>query len=282
MAINYQEKETILHVKDLSIAYNGRVIIENINLEEKNIVLDNGKVQGQTIAFLGRSGRGKSTFFRALTGLEKPTTGVVLIPDYSKEISNGLQPAKKVQEGDVGFVNQKYSLFRHKTVYQALMYALRNSTLSNIEKDEKIMHYLTSWGLEKSKDQYPNELSGGQRQRTAILEQLLNSGFYMVLDEPFSGLDVGNVMSVKTAFNLVSESHELNTIIFSTHDIELAVELADSIYILGFPMINNELTNSGTILRNYDLKKMGIAWHNELTIDHLELIKEIKSLMLAS
>jgi ABC-type nitrate/sulfonate/bicarbonate transport system ATPase subunit len=282
MAINYQEKETILHVKDLSIAYNGRVIIENINLEEKNIVLDNGKVQGQTIAFLGRSGRGKSTFFRALTGLEKPTTGVVLIPDYSKEISNGLQPAKKVQEGDVGFVNQKYSLFRHKTVYQALMYALRNSTLSNIEKDEKIMHYLTSWGLEKSKDQYPNELSGGQRQRTAILEQLLNSGFYMVLDEPFSGLDVGNVMSVKAAFNLVSESHELNTIIFSTHDIELAVELADSIYILGFPMINNELTNSGTILRNYDLKKMGIAWHNELTIDHLELIKEIKSLMLAS
>jgi ABC-type nitrate/sulfonate/bicarbonate transport system ATPase subunit len=282
MAINYQEKETILHVKDLSIAYNGRIIIENINLEEKNIVLDNGKVQGQTIAFLGRSGRGKSTFFRALTGLEKPTTGVVLIPDYSKEISNGLQPAKKVQEGDVGFVNQKYSLFRHKTVYQALMYALRNSTLSNIEKDEKIMHYLTSWGLEKSKDQYPNELSGGQRQRTAILEQLLNSGFYMVLDEPFSGLDVGNVMSVKAAFNLVSESHELNTIIFSTHDIELAVELADSIYILGFPMINNELTNSGTILRNYDLKKMGIAWHNELTIDHLELIKEIKSLMLAS
>jgi polar amino acid transport system ATP-binding protein len=104
----------------------------------------------------------------------------------------------------------------------------------------------------------------------------------MVLDEPFSGLDVGNVMSVKAAFNLVSESHELNTIIFSTHDIELAVELADSIYILGFPMINNELTNSGTILRNYDLKKMGIAWHNELTIDHLELIKEIKSLMLAS
>jgi ABC-type nitrate/sulfonate/bicarbonate transport system ATPase subunit len=282
MAINYQEKETILHVKDLSIAYNGRIIIENINLEEKNIVLDNGKVQGQTIAFLGRSGRGKSTFFRALTGLEKPTTGVVLIPDYSKEISNGLQPAKKVQEGDVGFVNQKYSLFRHKTVYQALMYALRNSTLSNIEKDEKIMHYLTSWGLEKSKDQYPNELSGGQRQRTAILEQLLNSGFYMVLDEPFSGLDVGNVMSVKAAFNLVSESHELNTIIFSTHDIELAVELADSIYILGFPMMNNELTNSGTILRNYDLKKMGIAWHNELTIDHLELIKEIKSLMLAS
>jgi ABC-type nitrate/sulfonate/bicarbonate transport system ATPase subunit len=282
MAIKYQEKETILHVKDLSIAYNGRVIIENINLEEKDIVLDNGKVQGQIIAFLGRSGRGKSTFFRALTGLEKPTTGVVLIPDYSKEISNGLQPAKKVQEGDVGFVNQKYSLFRHKTVYQALMYALRNSTLSNIEKDEKIMHYLTSWGLEKSKDQYPNELSGGQRQRTAILEQLLNSGFYMVLDEPFSGLDVGNVMSVKAAFNLVSESHELNTIIFSTHDIELAVELADSIYILGFPMINNELTNSGTILRNYDLKKMGIAWHNELTIDHLELIKEIKSLMLAS
>jgi ABC-type nitrate/sulfonate/bicarbonate transport system ATPase subunit len=239
-------------------------------------------VQGQTIAVLGRSGRGKSTLFRALTGLETPTTGVVLIPDYKKSVINEQQPAKKVEEGDVGFVNQKYSLFRHKTIYQALLYALRSSSLSKAEKDEKIMHYLSTWGLEKSKNQYPNELSGGQRQRTAILEQLLNSGFYMVLDEPFSGLDVGNILNVKNAFNLIGQNHELNTIIFSTHDIELAVELADSIYVLGFPVENNVLGDAGTILKHYDLKQLGLAWQKEFTNDHLSLVKEIKITMLAS
>jgi len=281
MATKYEQKETVLHVKDLSVAYNGKTIIEHISLDEKDVVLD-GKVQGQVIAFLGRSGRGKSTFFRALTGLEEPTSGVVLIPDYSKPAVNGQQPAKKVREGDVGFVNQKYSLFRHKTVYQALTYALRNSDLSKEQKDDKIMQYLKTWGLEKARNQYPNELSGGQKQRTAILEQLLNSGYYMVLDEPFSGLDVGNILNVKEAFGLICQSHELNTIIFSTHDIELAVELADSIYIMGYPTVSGQMGNAGTILKNYDLKQMGLAWQNELTADHLSLVREIKAIMLAS
>jgi ABC-type nitrate/sulfonate/bicarbonate transport system ATPase subunit len=240
-------------------------------------------VQGQTIAFLGRSGRGKSTLFRALTGLEKPTTGRVLIPDHSKPATNGSQPAKHVEEGDVGFVDQKYTLFRHKTVYQSLFYALRNSKLSNQERKDKIMTYLRDWGLEKCKDQYPVFLSGGQRQRTAILEQLMTSGYYMVLDEPFSGLDVGNIMSVKKSFQLINESNELNTIIFSTHDIELAVELADSIYVVGHkPGNDGQLGTVGTILKHFDLKQMGLAWQDGLGKDHLECIKEIKDIMLAS
>ena len=68
---------------------------------------------------------------------------------------------------------------------------------------------MSDWGLSANKDQHPAFLSGGQRQRIAILEQLLSSGYYMVLDEPFSGLDVGNVASVKNAFQLINDSHEL-------------------------------------------------------------------------
>ena len=282
MAITYEEKHTVLHVENLSVAYGDRVIISDISFAEKDIVRP-GKEQGQTIAFVGRSGRGKSTLFRALTGLEEPTTGNVLIPDYSKPVVDGKQPAKKVKEGDVGFVDQKYTLFRHKTIYQALTFALRKSDLSGKEKDEKIMHYIKDWGLESCKNQFPNELSGGQRQRTAILEQLLSSGFYMVLDEPFSGLDVGNIMNVKASFNLISDSHELNTIIFSTHDIELAVELADSLYVLGYnKKQDGSLANTGTILKHFDLKKMGLAWKGEFDAAHLELVKEIKNIMLQS
>lgn len=278
----YEQKDTILHVENLSIAYSGKVIISEINLHEKDTVRPD-TAQGQIIAFLGRSGRGKSTLFRALTGLEKPTTGQVLIPDHKQAVTNGRQPAKKVCEGDVGFVNQRYTLFRHKTVYQSLSFALRKSTLSAKEKEEKIMQYLVEWGLEKVKNQYPNELSGGQRQRTAILEQLLSSGYYMVLDEPFSGLDVGNIMSVKKAFQLINCSHELNTIIFSTHDIELAVELADSVYVLGYKDPSNaNAQHYGTLLKHFDLKEMGLAWHDETTPQHHELVKEIKDLMLRS
>jgi ABC-type nitrate/sulfonate/bicarbonate transport system ATPase subunit len=277
MALEYQIQETVLHVEDLSVVYDGKIIIKNINFEEKNIIRP-GKNQGQIIAFLGRSGRGKSTLFRTLTGLESPTTGRVLIPNYNKQITDGMQPAKMVEEGDVGFVDQKYTLFRHKTIYQALYYALRKSKLTNREKQEKIMHYLSDWGLESCQNQYPAFLSGGQRQRTAILEQLLSSGYYIVLDEPFSGLDVGNIMNVKKAFQLINESHELNTIIFSTHDIELAVELADSIYVIGYP----KGETAGTIIKHFDLKKMGLAWHDGLRAEHIECLNEIKEILLSS
>ena len=281
MKKTYEEKDIILHVENLSVVYDGRTIIKDINFVEKDVVRPDVK-QGQIIAFLGRSGRGKSTLFRTLTGLEKPTTGRVLIPDYTKSATAGQQPAKMVEEGDVGFVNQKYTLFRHKTVYQALLFALRKTTLSSAEKEEKVMAYLNEWGLMKAKDQYPVFLSGGQRQRTAILEQLLSSGYYMVLDEPFSGLDVGNIENVKRAFDLIDSSNELNTIIFSTHDIELAVELADSIYIVGYANKGGGPEEVGTIVKHIDLKERGLAWHEGLQKEHLACIKEIREIMQAS
>lgn len=282
MPVAYEQKDTILHVENLTVAYGEKVVLKDVNLIERDVVRPDRK-QGQIIAFVGRSGRGKSTLFKALTGLAKPTSGRVLIPDYDQPATDGRQPAKEVQEGDVGFVNQKYTLFRHKTVYQSLHFALRRTSLTDQEKKEKIMHYLADWGLEKSKDQYPNELSGGQRQRTAILEQLLSSGYYMVLDEPFSGLDVGNIDNVKKSFQLINESHELNTIMFSTHDIELAVELADSLYIIGYPPAEvNAAIHAGTIIKHFDLKQMGLAWHNGFGSDHLACVQDVKQLMLQS
>jgi ABC-type nitrate/sulfonate/bicarbonate transport system ATPase subunit len=280
--MQYEQKDIILHVDNLSVTYGDKTIIKNVSLIERNVTRT-GIVQGQIIAIVGRSGRGKSTLFRALTGLVKPSIGQILIPDYSKEPTNGTQPAKVVAEGDVGFVDQKYTLFRHKTVYDALMYALRNSTITKKEKKDKVMTYLNEWGLEKMKFQYPSELSGGQRQRVAIMEQLLSSGHYMVLDEPFSGLDVGNIQNALKSFDLIERSHELNTVIFSTHDIELAAELADSIYVIGYPK-NEDGSHDpiGTVVKHFDLKQLGIAWKSEFTHQHLELVKEIKSVMLDS
>nr|WP_294934601.1 ATP-binding cassette domain-containing protein [uncultured Flavobacterium sp.] len=276
--MKYSFKETLLYVENLSVEYDGTTIIKDISLVEKDVVRENVANTGQVIAVVGRSGRGKSTFFKALTGLVTPKTGKILIRDFNNPDVNA---AKTVKEGDIGFVDQKYTLFRHKTVLQALQFALRKSTLSTQEKEAKINDYLIKWGLESCRNKYPNELSGGQRQRTAIIEQLFSSEKFLVLDEPFSGLDVGNILEVKKDFELLVDASEYNTIIFSTHDIELAIELAQSIYVIGHPTIDGKKQNYGSVVAKYDLREMGICW-KEPGEDHAKLVKEIVHQMMIS
>jgi ABC-type nitrate/sulfonate/bicarbonate transport system ATPase subunit len=271
-------KEALLYVENLSVAYDDKVIIKDISLIEKDVVRAGVQNTGQTIAIVGRSGRGKSTFFKALTGLVEPKTGKILIKDFASKEANA---AKPVKEGDIGFVDQKYTLFRHKTVKQSLQFALRKSDLSHTEKDKKIKDYIHKWGLENCIDKYPNELSGGQRQRTAIIEQLFSSDQFIIMDEPFSGLDVGNIEEVKKAFDLLSETSEYNTLLFSTHDIKLAIELSQSIYVIGHPTLNGSKKDYGTVVAKYDLRDMGLAW-KEYGEEHRKLYKEIVHQMMIS
>jgi ABC-type nitrate/sulfonate/bicarbonate transport system ATPase subunit len=271
-------KEALLYVENLSVAYDDKVIIKDVSLIEKDVVRTGVENTGQTIAIVGRSGRGKSTFFKALTGLVQPHSGKILIKDFSSKEANA---AKPVSEGDIGFVDQKYTLFRHKTVTQTLQFALRKSPLSQTEKDKKIKEYIHKWGLETCVDKYPNELSGGQRQRTAIIEQLFSSDQFIIMDEPFSGLDVGNIEEVKKAFDLLNETSEYNTLLFSTHDIKLAIELSQSIYVIGHPTLNGSKKDYGTVVAKYDLREMGLAW-KEYGEDHRKLYKEIVHQMMIS
>jgi polar amino acid transport system ATP-binding protein len=277
--MGYRAEETILYVDKLSVGYkdkNGKdkQILKDVTIVEKDIVRDGHTSTGQTIAFIGRSGRGKSTLFKALTGLLAPTSGQILITDFSTADKTD---AKQVAEGDIGFVDQKYTIFRHKTVYQICQYALRKSTLTKPEKEALITEYLTDWGLLEHKDKYSGELSGGQRQRTAIIEQMLTSKHFMILDEPTSGLDIHAIETVKKSFKRILDADEYNTIIFSTHNIEFAVEMADSIYVIGFP----EGDSVSTVIKHFDLKAMGLAW-TAYGSNHLELVKEIKDLIVKS
>lgn len=277
----YEIKQTILYVDNVSIGYDdGKPVLKNVSMIEKDVVREGVNATGQIIAVVGRSGRGKSTLFKVLTGLYKPSEGKVLITN--NENASQEESAKEVHQGDVGFVDQKYTLFRHKTIYQIMVYALNRcesrKKLSKEEKGKIIDEQLEKWGLAEHKDKYPCELSGGQRQRTAIIEQLLTSKHFMVFDEPFSGLDVGNIESVKESFELISTSNELNTVIFSTHDIGLAVELADSIYVIGRP---EGVKDYSTVIQHYDLKELGLAW-SKFGPEHLDLVNKIKSDLLKS
>jgi len=273
--IQYSEKDTILYVDKLSVGYGQKPVLKDINMVIKNVVREGHASTGQVVAIIGRSGRGKSTLFKALTGLIKPTSGQILITDMR---TSDVNDAKIIEEGDMGFVDQKYTLFRHKTVEDIMHYAMRKSAMKKEEKEALITKYLDEWGLSEHRKKYSCELSGGQRQRTAIIEQILSSKHFMILDEPFSGLDVGNIERVKQAFERIKDDNEYNTIIFSTHDIKLAIELADVIYIIGFP---EGTTEYSTIVKHYDLKAMGLAW-TEYNDNHRIVFNEIKELLLKS
>ena len=94
-------------------------------------------------------------------------------------------------------------------------------------------------------------------------------------------MDVGNIEEVKKSFELLSNSNDYNTVIFSTHDIELALELAQSIYVIGYPTVNGKLQNYGSIVAKYDLREMGICWKDKCE-EHDKLYKEIALQMMNS
>ena len=96
----------------------------------------------------------------------------------------------------------------------------------------------------------------------------------MILDEPTSGLDVQGIENVKKAFRLIQKTDELNTIIFSSHLIEFAVEMADVVYFIGHP----EGESYSTIIKKFDLKQLGLAWTGYGS-GHQQVVNEIKQLM---
>jgi polar amino acid transport system ATP-binding protein len=272
---NYTLAEDLLVVENVKVVYGNKTIIRDIGTSQIPFVIKDVKranlQQGQTVAVLGRSGRGKSTLFKAITGIIQPAHGFIKIPDAKRENN-----FRAVKEGDVGFVQQNFPLSRNQTILQMLQNAASQGDIPENEKKEIINEHLENWGLKEQRNLAPNQLSGGQKQRVAIIEQLLCSHHYVVFDEPFSGLDVCNIDDVCESFRKITSSNEINTIIFSTHDIDLAVGLADQIYIIGYEQnTNGEFIEGGTVVGYYDLKKLDLAW-KEFGSGQRDLVDMIK------
>ena len=187
-------------------------------LKDINLNIDDGEL----VCLLGPSGCGKTTLLRLIAGLDQPTSGEI--------IANG----EKVVEpsGDRAVIFQQYSLFPWLTVLQNVTFGLemtkKGSKEENIETAER---YLTRVGLIDFKDSYPHELSGGMKQRVAIIRSLLNHSPILLMDEPFSALDMQNRHKLQEQLIGVWKRFE-NTIVFVTHDVDEAVYLADKIVIM--------------------------------------------------
>ena len=243
----YQKNELILKAENVSMVYD-KVILRDINFEVHNITRPD-IYQGQVVSLIGRSGIGKTQLFKILAGLLQPTTGAV-------KIEADQHPVKA---GEVGIVPQNYILFNHRTVFENLKIGLdySNGKLSTKEKTELINDYAGKFELSEHLRKYPMQLSGGQRQRVSIIQQVLTGNHFILFDEPFSGLDVLMIDRVIELLQKVSTLHEMATLIIVSHDIENALALSDTAFILA----RQEGKEGATITEQLDLMQLGFAWN---------------------
>jgi ABC-type nitrate/sulfonate/bicarbonate transport system ATPase subunit len=260
--MTYKKEEVILSAKDLSLQYDKRLILRDINLHIKNIVRPDCQ-QGQVVSLIGRSGIGKTQLFKLLAGLQTPTAGSITIHDN-----------QVVKAGDMGVIFQNYYLFEWRTIQQSLLLAAKQNPRLRGKEKEAIAGYVVQFDLEHCLWLYPQQLSGGQRQRVSIIQQLLKGADFLLLDEPFSGLDVCVLDKVVDLLLQVSLSDELKTLIIVSHDIETAVAISDTVFILG--MENDQ--PGATIKKEIDLIERGLAWQKDIkkTKPFLDTVDEIK------
>ena len=266
-----------MRVDGVGLSYSGKSILRDVRFSIRDIVRP-GLAQGQVVSLVGRSGIGKTQLFRLLSGLQKPDTGSILIRDrMAVEKGNGaieLYRERKVHPGDMGVIFQNYYQFGWRTVRQSLLLAARRNVALAGKEEEAIRRYTRQFDIEDVLHRYPAQLSGGQQQRVSIIQQLLKGSDFLLLDEPFSGLDVCVLDKVVELLLQVSLSDELKTLIVVSHDIATAVAISDTVYILG----RQQGHEGSTIVREIDLMERGLAWQKEVRGDKVfeETLREIK------
>jgi polar amino acid transport system ATP-binding protein/sulfate transport system ATP-binding protein len=263
----YDVGATILKVENVALTLGGNLILRDVDLEVKDLRRP-GKVTGQVVGLLGPSGIGKTRLFRIMAGLDAPDRGRVLIGEGGRPVERGM----------VGVVAQNYPLFAHRTVLGNLQVAGAQAGLPRVEARAKAHSFLKRFHLEDRGGLYPSQLSGGQRQRVAIAQQFMCSEHFLLMDEPFSGLDPLAVDRVAELIQEVASLHELNTIIVVTHDISAAIEVSDTLWLMGRDRDESGRVVPGArIQATYDLLERGLAWRKGITTtpEFLELLQEI-------
>ena len=266
----FSYKEPLLTLSNVSQQFDGEVVLRDISVEVRDVVRP-GMQQGQVVGFYGRSGMGKSVLSRIISGLQVPSTGTVTVGN----------PARPVCPGDVGFVQQRYPLFNHRTLLDNLLVAATRKHPA-AEALARAESYLERFGLAQHRRKYPAMLSGGQRQRAAIAQQLLCSEHFIILDEPFSGLDIAMIDEVKKIILEVTALDELNTVIIVSHDLSTTTAISDTLWLLAPERDAAGQHLPGATINakhQYNLAQMGLAWQPgiEAQPPFVELIQHLKN-----
>ena len=220
-ALSATEEKPYLKVKDLVVGYDDITVVDGLSLTLK---------QGEIGCFLGYSGCGKTTALRAIAGLEPTRQGMISLngqrlTEQTSRTSFAVAPAKR----GMGMVFQDYALFGHLTVAKNIAFGLNNWSKS--DKQARVAEMLRLVELSEHANKRPAELSGGQQQRVALARALAPKPKLLLLDEPFSNLDV--VLRESLAMSVRDILKRTNTTaILVTHDQNEAFAIADKVGVM--------------------------------------------------
>jgi alpha-glucoside transport system ATP-binding protein len=221
-----------LNLTDVGKAYGDVEVLKNINLDIQT---------GELIVFVGPSGCGKSTLLRMIAGLEKITSGELLIDG---ERMNDMPPAQR----GIAMVFQSYALYPHMTVRDNMAFALKLAKKSKQEIDTAVNRAAKVLQLDEYLDRLPKALSGGQRQRVAIGRSIVRDPKVYLFDEPLSNLDASLRVATRIEIAQLKESMPNSTMIYVTHDQVEAMTLATRIVVLA----NKGIAQVGSPLDLYE------------------------------
>lgn len=206
-----------LQASDLKKAYRGRRVVDNVSLEIR---------QGEVVGLLGPNGAGKTTTFNILVGLVRPDYGRVLLDD---EDITDLPMYLRARNG-ISYLPQEPSVFRKLTVEENLLAVLETLSLAPEQRRERVEELLAQMGLDGVRYSQANVLSGGERRRLEIARSLVLSPWFILLDEPFSGIDPLTVVDIQKIIADLSAAGI--GVLITDHNVQETLAVTNRAYII--------------------------------------------------
>jgi lipopolysaccharide export system ATP-binding protein len=237
-----------LRAVGVSKSFKGRTVVRNVDLEV---------LQGEVVGLLGPNGAGKTTTFHIMVGLTPPDQGSVLLGSH--DITD-LPMYLRAQNG-ISYLPQEASVFRKLTVEANIMAILEALPLANKERRERLESLLDEFGIAHVRKSLADTLSGGERRRVEIARSLVISPKFILLDEPFSGIDPITVIEIQKVVAHL-KSRRIG-ILITDHNVRETLQVTDRAYIIN----NGSIFRSGTpqvLGRDPEVKRVYLGEHFSL------------------
>ena len=240
----------ILKALNIVKSFRSKKAVDNVSLEVK---------QGEIIGLLGPNGAGKSTSFYMIVGLIRPDSGKIILED--KEITK--YPMYKRAQNGIGYLSQDPSVFRKLSVEDNILSILQLSKLSQKAQVKKTESLLEEFGLISIRKNRGDLLSGGERRRTEIARALASNPKFILLDEPFAGVDP---IAVEDIQKIVSHLKDRNIgVLITDHNVQETLAITDKTYLMfegkilkeGTPeeLAKDEMVRKVYLGKNFELRK---------------------------
>ncbi len=217
----------ILKANDLIKIYSNREVVQSISIQVN---------QGEIVGLLGPNGAGKTTTFYMVVGFVKPNSGRVFL---DQEDITDLPMYRRAQRG-IGYLPQEASVFRKLSVEDNITAVLEMRDLSKEEQKEKLESLIEEFGLEKVRKNQGDSLSGGERRRTEIARALASDPKFILLDEPFAGIDPIAVEDIQLIVSKLKEKQI--GILITDHNVQETLSITDRAYL----MFEGKILKAGT------------------------------------